>query len=268
MPTNADHRESTRRPIAGTGRVLLWRGGSLWIGRGAGRAQMHAHHAIQITLAMTGSFLMHGEHDAEDTPRRGTVVMPHRRHQFDGCGHAVAVLFVEPETLQGRALLARHRDGDVGSLADDLAATLVAPLRAAFEARGDNEALITAGRDAIARLAGPAPAEGGFDARIGRAIDWMRARLGETISLQQAAGVAHLSSSRFRHLFMAQTGISFRAYLLWARVEFAVGAAMAGTSWTMAAQEAGFADSAHLSRTCRRMIGLAPASLVREPASR
>jgi len=30
------------------------------------------------------------------------------------------------------------------------------------------------------------------------------------------------------------------------------------------AQEAGFADSAHLGRTCRRMIGLAPASLLRE----
>jgi len=86
------------------------------IGRDVGRAQMHAHHAIQIALAMTGSFLMHDEHDAEDSPRRGTVVMPHRRHQFDGCGHAVAVLFVEPETRQGRALFARHRDSDVAAL--------------------------------------------------------------------------------------------------------------------------------------------------------
>jgi AraC-like DNA-binding protein len=263
-PSRADPRKSARRPIAGTGRVLLWPGGSLWIGRGIGRAQMHAHHAIQITLAITGSFLMRGEHDAEGNSRRGTIVMPHRHHQFDGCGHAVAVLFVEPETLQGRALLAQYRGNDVSDLAEERVTTLVAPLRIAFDTRSDNETLIAAGRHAIARLAGPTSAEGELDARIGRAIGWMRARLGDTISLPQAAGVAHLSPSRFRHLFVAHTGISFRAYLLWARVEFAVGAAMAGTSWTVAAQEAGFADSAHLSRTCRRMIGLAPASLVRE----
>ena len=86
------------------------------------------------------------------------------------------------------------------------------------------------------------------------------------MSLQDAAAVAHLSPSRFRHLFVAQTGVSFRAYVLWARVETAVGAAMKGESWTAAAQDAGFADSAHLSRTCRRMFGFAPATLVKEPA--
>jgi len=92
----------------------------------------------------------------------------------------------------------------------------------------------------------------------------MRARLDSPVSLKDAANVANLSPSRFRHLFVAQTGVSFRAYLLWARVETAVGAAMSGQSWTAAAQEAGFADSAHLSRTCRRMFGFSPATLVKE----
>jgi AraC-like DNA-binding protein len=52
-----------------------------------------------------------------------------------------------------------------------------------------------------------------------------------------------------------------------ARVESAIGAGMAGRSWTAAAQDAGFADSAHLSRTCRRMFGIAPAMLVKGQAS-
>ena len=92
----------------------------------------------------------------------------------------------------------------------------------------------------------------------------MRARLDAGVTLKEAAAAVHLSPGRFRHLFVAQTGATFRAYVLWARVEFAVAAAMAGRSWTAAAQEAGFADSAHLSRTCRRMFGLAPATLVRD----
>ncbi|MEO8307830.1 MAG: helix-turn-helix transcriptional regulator [Pseudomonadota bacterium] len=82
------------------------------------------------------------------------------------------------------------------------------------------------------------------------------------MSSAQAAAVAHLSPSRFRHLFVAQTGVSFRGYILWARVGSAVGAAMGGLSWTEAAQAWGFADSAHLSRTCRRMFGIAPTMLI------
>ena len=108
------------------------------------------------------------------------------------------------------------------------------------------------------------PPRASVDPRIARAIAWVRGRLDRPVSLNDAAEVANLSPSRFRHLFVAQTGVSFRAYLLWARVETAVGAAMNGQSWTAAAQEAGFADSAHLSRTCRRMFGFAPATLVEE----
>ena len=61
---------------------------------------------------------------------------------------------------------------------------------------------------------------------------------------------------------MAQTGTSFRAYLLWTRLNVAIQFAMAGRSWTEAAHAAGFADSAHLTRTFRRMFGMNPAALV------
>jgi hypothetical protein len=39
--------------IAGSGRIYVWNGGSLWIGRG----QFHKHHAIQVTLAPEGPVL-------------------------------------------------------------------------------------------------------------------------------------------------------------------------------------------------------------------
>jgi AraC family transcriptional regulator len=146
----------------------------------------------------------------------------------------------------------------------DAAQALVSTLRAAYAARAENTALIALGEHVVATLAGQVASAGSVDPRIGRAIAWMRARLDSSLTLPAAAAVAHLSPSRFRHLFVAQTGVSFRAYLLWARVEAAVAVAMSGQSWTAAAQEAGFADSAHLSRTCRRMFGFAPVTLVKE----
>jgi AraC family transcriptional regulator len=255
-----------RRPIAGVGQVLLWSGGSLWLGRDAGRVETHAHHAIQIALAMD-SHLRMATGDGEWREHRGAVVPPHLLHRFDGCGQRTAMLFVEPETAQGRAVLERYGTSTIADLPADIAEVLVAPFRSAYLARLGRDALIALGKDAVTAFAGHASVEGGVDPRIGRAIAWARSRLDGPIALKEAAEVAHLSPSRFRHLFVAQTGVSFRAYLLWARVESAVGAAMDGRSWTAAAQDAGFADSAHLSRTCRRMFGFAPAALVKEPVA-
>jgi len=48
---------------------------------------------------------------------------------------------------------------------------------------------------------------------------------------------------------------------LWLRLMRAVERFAAGASLTDAAHEAGFADSAHLSRTFRRMFGIAAGSL-------
>jgi AraC-like DNA-binding protein len=246
----------------GIGRILLWNGGSLWIGRKTGLAQRHAHHAIQIALPMRASFRMDDDRGGW-RDYAGAIVMPHRRHQFDGCGSDTAMVFIEPEIAQGRSLLARCGNDAVTAIDADLASRMVAPLREAFEADADDAALVARANDAVSLLVGPVPATDLVDPRIERAIAWTRERLAAPIALADAAAVAHLSPSRFRHLFVAQTGVSFRAYLLWARVAAAMAAGMGGESWTAAAQNAGFADSAHFSRTCRRMFGIAPAMLVR-----
>ena len=89
-------------------------------------------------------------------------------------------------------------------------------------------------------------------------------RVRTPVSLADAAAAATLSPSRFRHLFVQQTGTSFRAYLLWLRINVAIEAAMAGASWTEAAHEAGFADSSHLTRTHKRMFGIEPTAIRHE----
>jgi AraC-like DNA-binding protein len=75
------------------------------------------------------------------------------------------------------------------------------------------------------------------------------------------AAAVHLSPDRFRHLFMEETGVGFRAYLLWLRLECSLAAYVAGSTLTEAAYAGGFADSAHFSRTFKKMFGIAPASV-------
>ena len=256
--------ESRKREVAGVGRVIGWPGGSLWIGRHLGPVQDHAHHAIQLSLAMTGRFDVQAL--AWDAPREtaGMVVLPDRPHRFDGRGATIATIFVEPNSRRGAALRQRFAGHDVALLADDEARDAVRHLHAHYDAHASDDLLARHAQGAVCAIAGDPATAPADDPRITAAIAWMHERLSGTIRLEDVAAAVHLSPGRFRHLFVAQTGTSLRAWLLWARVDHAVACAFHGRSWTEAAHEAGFADAAHLTRTCRRVFGLAPTMLVPE----
>lgn len=64
-----------------------------------------------------------------------------------------------------------------------------------------------------------------------------------------------LSESRFLHLFKQEMKIAWRPYLLWRRLLCAANVIQRGRSATEAAHIAGFSDSAHLSRTFKKMFG-------------
>ena len=72
-----------------------------------------------------------------------------------------------------------------------------------------------------------------------------------------------LSPSRLRHLFVEQTGLAFKTYVLWLRLQRALRAYADGANLTEAAHAAGFADSAHFSRTFKRTFGLPATTLER-----
>ena len=261
----AEHPQALRskRGAAGHGRVLPWRGGSLWIGREAGAVQRHAHHAIQLTLAPAAGVRVRGADEPTWTTASACIIAPDAMDEFDGCGGDVVMLFVEPESTSGRRLLARHARGALSLIEDAHALALAAQVLAAQKAGADDATLVAAGQAIVEALAGGVAVDA-VDPRIARSVAWVCDHLHGPVSLAQAAAVAHLSPGRFRHLFVAQTGIAFRAYVLWARLNVAMAAGMAGNSWTNAAQAAGFADSAHLSRTCQRMFGITPGMLGRD----
>ena len=73
--------------------------------------------------------------------------------------------------------------------------------------------------------------------------------------------IAHLSESRLQHLFREQVGVPIRRYLLWHRYLTALSLLADGASVTRAAHAAGFADSAHLTRTAVRMNGFTPTKM-------
>jgi len=100
------------------------------------------------------------------------------------------------------------------------------------------------------------------DPRIDHVLAFIEGLPQKKVSLSELAKQVYLSESRFIHLFTDQVGIPPRRYLLWARLMDAVKAAIRAANLTSAAHASGFADSAHLSRTFKRMFGETPSFLV------
>ena len=250
------------RSTAASGRIYFWPGGSLWIGQGRGHTQWHEHHAHQLTLAPEGSFRFRTDESGSWESFEGALVPSHCLHQFDVDGIDMLHLFVEPESRAGRALTARFGATAVSQLPAEESRATARALFQAFRSNPAREPMVEAGGRAVAEICGATTEpDKALDPRLARALEYIGAHVRRPITLGEVAGAVALSESRFRHLFVAETGSSFRAYLLWLRINLAIEAAMAGASWTDAAHEAGFADSAHLTRTHRRVFGIEPTAI-------
>jgi AraC-like DNA-binding protein len=100
--------------------------------------------------------------------------------------------------------------------------------------------------------------------RLDARLETLLARLeaGEP-SVAEAASAARLSESRATHLLSDALGAPPRIWRTWFRLRSAIGAVtLGGASLTEAAHHAGFFDSAHLTRTCRTLLGVAPKSVL------
>jgi AraC-like DNA-binding protein len=247
----------------GRAKLALGQGVSVWVLEapdGVGDAGVHAHHAIQITVCLRGSLMLASEGETLRGP--AIAVAADARHRFEAEG-LLAFVFVEPESRAGRALTpALFAKAPLAALEATLLVPALAGLAATFEAGLDAAALLAAGQAAVARLAPPGPAPLP-DARVQKIIDHAAAHLDGPLSLAGSAHGVHLSPSRLRHLFVEQTGLAFKTYVLWLRLVRALQAYSAGGSLTEAAHAAGFADSAHFSRAFKRTFGLPATTLAR-----
>src|SRR5262249_19593567 len=98
------------------------------------------------------------------------------------------------------------------------------------------------------------------DARLRRVLAYVSARIGTSnhFPLSVLAQVAGLSASRFQHVFRQEFGVAVRPYVRWLRLQRAACDLISGASLSQAAHAAGFSDAAHMTRTFRSTVGVAP----------
>jgi AraC family transcriptional regulator len=250
---------------AGFGHFVSWDGGCLFIGRALGVTPMHAHYAIQIAFGSEWGIRFRTSEREAWTEYGGVVIASRQPHTMDASRVPFdAVLFVEPETHEGRALSERYLSGGAGgitALPDDALAGVAPALFSAWQEQRSTPAVTNAARRVVHALTGGVEPSVVSDERILRAVAYINQHLDAPLTLEEVAAEAFLSPSRFRHLFVEQTGMALRPYILWRRFLRVWELLMAGASLSAAAHAAGFADAAHLTRTSRRTFGFPPSAL-------
>lgn len=238
-----------------------WDGGAIFVGTG-GVFPAHAHHAIQICFLFAGRIRLRPADKDPWTDYDLGIVPSLQPHGMDGSRAALgATLFVEPETREGRILTERFLREGIANVDRAPVERVLAELRtAALEQRG-REPIVELARRLVQHLTQHAAPSATSDERIVRAVRYINEHLSAPLTLKDVAAVAYLSPSRFRHLFAEQTGMGLRQYILWRRFVSVWELRMNGVALSAAAHAAGFADSAHLARTSRRMFGIPPSLL-------
>lgn len=221
--------------------LIVGRGWAVYVGP-VEAGKLHRHQAAQLAWCPAGALSLEGAWGVLDAaghflPAR----VPHRLV----AAQPVRMVFLDP-TMIGDTTAASH----AGSVA------------------GLNTSHVEFLEHELARwlqgLASAAEgvADGSKDGRWTAVLQWLDHALDASVRVEEAAQVVGLSSSRFMHWFAEVSGLPFRAYVRWLRLQRAVRTLADGSTLTEAAHWAGFADSAHLTRTFVATFGVRPASLL------
>jgi len=246
----------------GIGRFVAWDGGCLFIGRHHAAVPVHAHQAIQLVVGTNASPLIRAGEGAPWIEYSAALIASRQPHGINVTkADYGAVVFVEPETREGRAITERYLDAGVAEVGRAALRSAADHLFATWLGKGDERTISAAARSLVRVLSEGIEPTIVTDERILRAVSYIGAHLANPLTLDEVASHVFLSPSRFRHLFAEQTGMGLRPYVLWRRFLLIWDLVMRGVSLSTAAHSAGFADSAHLTRTSKRMFGFAPSAM-------
>lgn len=206
----------------------------------------HTHHAIQWCSASCGKLelLLH----QEKIEGKSVLIAPDCPHKIINGQGELFLLFLNPETTFGQNLIKKYLGSkyfvhaELPFTSENISTSLP-----------PNEIKIIA-EQLFKNL--DTQQEASFDSRITMVLECIDQNQDKHIKIPELANRVCLSTSRLQHLFKINVGIPIQSYLLWKRMLYAVHSIQKSNDLTKVAYETGFSDSAHLSRTFKKMFGV------------
>lgn len=216
-------------------------------------SSQHAQHGAALIVGLDSDVTVIGPGGARCCGR--TIVVPPDWPHAASCPGPTLGLIFDPEQAPRLASYSRQHGG--GFVLEGRPA---ARLHGAFVSHRtclpQPSVLEGLARECSALLGQEAPGRGP-DARVARLLEALRDPDGEP---QRVAAQTRLSPAHLQALFVRDVGLPLRTFRLWRRLLVAL-VEFSRSDATSGAHAAGFADLAHFSRTCRRMLGYSPTTL-------
>lgn len=227
-------------------------GSSVYLGE-LPRTRPHKHAAVVLLIGLSGPIRIELE-GAVVLECRSALLDAGVNHVLDPCGQRMASVFFDLHQPFTQWL--RFRYFQTAPYAFELIE------QAVFQGSKEKQLLVR-NWDSIFSAGFRFCDASRFDSRILECVSSMH--LPEHFSDQQAdfAQRVCLSASRLNHLFKENTGVSFRHYKLWSQLLHFMKTLTHSRNLLDAAHNSGFYDSAHLSNSYQKMLGIAPSSILK-----
>jgi len=236
--------------------LYFFQNSALLIGNNNIEIKIHRHHLMEIFISLNNSFKI--KKDNRYYEAKNIIVHPDEPHQIDSDDNLYVILLLDSESTYARQFKKIFLNNNrINILPDTLFLPLFKDLKKLFNKDCKIKDVRNIFDKIIYQMLGKKDIEVKvFDPRIEKILNIFNELPLKSITIKELSKKVFLSESRLIHLFTNQVGISIRHYLLWLRLLDAIKLIIKGKSITFAAYEVGFSDSAHLSRTFRRMFGL------------
>jgi AraC-like DNA-binding protein len=200
----------------------------------------HCNPVVCVISGIRGSVSVIG--GAERVSGDVVLIRPGIEHRVECAGSGLNAMYLDGVVWDGGAALAQRLSGGIGQLALD----------AIFQNGEAQDEL----RRRLTVEAPPCPRA------LSAVIEELASDPMARMSQLELAGRLQMERTAALRLFKAVTGQTFRRFKQWSGLQHAARQIASGELVRTAAMDAGFADTAHLTRTFRLSFGLTPSEAI------
>ncbi|TGL16601.1 helix-turn-helix transcriptional regulator [Leptospira meyeri] len=232
---------------------LFYFGERILLGTAGIVTEPHSHYAVSILVSLGSSFQLQTK-SKEIIKSQGIIIPPNYYHKLEAENSEMLIIQLDPKSDEYKKIIMEDHPKTIDDFTRLKIQSIAEPL---FSDSLSCDSARTV-YNQILSLLGSKTISKKYDHRIEIAIQRIKEKMPNPVTLGELSEISGISTDRFMHLFKENMGIPLRQYLLWQRLHIAAKLLQGGENLTTASHAAGFSDQAHLSRTFKKMFGVKP----------
>ena len=242
-----------------TSALYVWNGLSMFWGTSF-HTDPHLHNTLQLVFDIDRQFKL--KDIASDwTSYSAAIIKNGHMHQLDSCGSIQLFIYLDKDSRFAKELTDRYLlNVGIASFDDPVLSKLSTRFFKKLLVNNDCKRLLE-GCQFILKTLLDDDSPKDLDDRIRQAIRYITSTPNKKFKVKAVAEHVCLSESRLRHIFKEQVGQPIQNFILWMKVVDSLGLVLKGNPIGRTAIETGFWDSAHMYRSYKELLGVAPGKI-------